>query len=78
MNGGQVTKLIFILTLYSFILFSNAVLKKYFQCFENNKEAEKVEVNYERLKNPRDDKKRIIKNLKILTFDICCNYYQKK
>jgi hypothetical protein len=23
----------------------------YFQCFENNKEAEKVEVNYERLKN---------------------------
>jgi hypothetical protein len=26
----------------------------YFQCFENNKEeAEKVEVNYERLKNPK-------------------------
>jgi hypothetical protein len=24
-----------------------------FQCFENNKEAEKVEVNYERLKNPK-------------------------
>jgi hypothetical protein len=25
----------------------------YFQCYENNKEAEKVEVNYERLKNPK-------------------------
>jgi hypothetical protein len=25
----------------------------YIQCFENNKEAEKVEVNYERLKNPK-------------------------
>jgi hypothetical protein len=25
----------------------------YFQCFENNRGAEKVEVNYERLKNPK-------------------------
>jgi hypothetical protein len=26
----------------------------------------------------RDDKKGIIKNLKILKLDICCSYYQKK
>jgi hypothetical protein len=25
----------------------------YIQCFENNRGAEKVEVNYERLKNPK-------------------------